>query len=308
MQFNFFGDSCPCASEWKYRAWGVLLVCGLLGMPRLWASGNSYRLGPGDEIQLRVFNAPELNTRARINSRGNVMLPVLGQLRISGETPAQARRQIEVRLAAVYLRHPQVELGIVAYASQKVTVLGAVRKPGIFALRRRRDLFSLLAQAGGLRRNAGAIWITPAGGQGTIRLSSLPSGTPLADPRLQPGDVVQVGVPSFVYIGGEVKHPGAYAYPPAGLTLLEALSLAGGVRSEAVLDRTRWVRLTPQGQRVTRRLRLGPVLSGRAPDPALRADDLVYIPSSLGRQTLIHGLRTALAAGVTIATGVIIFH
>ena len=308
MQFNSFGRAYTCARGWKNRICGVLLVCGVLGLTRLWGMGHPYRLGPGDEIQLRVFNAPELNTRARINNLGNVFLPVLGKLQISGETPEQARRQIQARLAAVYLRQPQVELGIVHYASQKVTVLGAVRKPGIFALRRHRDLFSLLAQAGGLRRNAGAIWITPADGKGTIQLSSLPSGTPLADPRLRPGDVVQVGIPSFVYIGGEVKHPGAYAYPPAGMTLLEALSLAGGVRSEAVLDRTRWVRLTPQGQRMTRRLRLGPVLAGRAPDPTLRANDLVYIPSSLGRETLIHGLRTALAAGVTIATGVIIFH
>ncbi len=308
MQFNTFGETRSCGRGWKNRTCGVLLAYSVLSLTRLWGMGHSYRLGAGDEIRLRVFNAPELNTQARINSRGNVILPVLGKMQIGGETPEQARHQIQARLAAVYLRHPQVELGVVHYASQKVTILGAVRKPGVFALRRHRDLFSLLAQAGGLRRNAGAIWITPAGGKRTRQLSSLPSGTPLADPRLGPGDVVQVGVPSFVYIGGEVKHPGAYAYPPAGLTLLEALSLAGGVRSEAVLDRTRWVQLTPQGRRITRRLRLGPVLAGQAPDPVLRANDLVYIPSSLGRETLIHGLRTALAAGVTIATGVIIFH
>jgi polysaccharide export outer membrane protein len=267
----------------------------------------SYRLGRGDAVKLQVFNAPELTAVARIHQGGRAILPVLGPLRLAGKTLEQARLQIQRRLAEVYLRHPQVALTIVHYASQPVTILGAVKRPGIYALRRHRDLFSLLAQAGGLLPNATTIWIT-RGGKISARLRAAASGSPLNDPLLRPYDVVQVGVPSFVYIGGQVHHPGAYAYPAAGLTLLEALSLAGGVRADAVVNRSRWVRLGAHGQRQTRRLRLGPVLDGRAADPVLRPNDLVYIPSSLGRVTLIHGLRTALAAGVTIVTGVIIFH
>jgi protein involved in polysaccharide export with SLBB domain len=116
-----------------------------------------------------------------------------------------------------------------------------------------------------------------------------------------------VVAPGQLYIGGAVKRPGEFPFPATGLTLLEAVSLAGGAAMGAGSGRTWIVSSLPDGRRIRRIVNLGAVESGRAPDPSLEPFDLVYVPMNTGKKTLIRGLEMAVATGAAIVTGLIVF-
>ncbi|MHB8734106.1 MAG: polysaccharide biosynthesis/export family protein [Terriglobales bacterium] len=270
-----------------------------------------YRLGAGDLLELHVFEAPELATTARLDEAGKFPLPVVGALSLAGLTLDAARQAIAGSLRGRYLLQPTVEVLVREYAAYPVTVLGAVRHPGIYMLRGQNDLLSVLAMAGGVLAESGdEVVITPDGGGPTRRLALVGltrAGTP-EDPSLAPHDVVRVMPVAAIYVGGEVHKPGQFALPAGGLTLLQALSMAGGVNARAVQHATRLVHTDVGGRRTVERLDLGGMLRGTVADVALRPNDLLYVPSAVGRTALLRGLETALAAGTTIVTGLIVFH
>lgn len=300
------------------KAWIVtgIVVCG--GLSCLAASAPPAeavsQLMAGDLVQVTVVQTPELATLARLDANGRLNMPAAGLVPLAGLTPQQAEQVIEQRLRQTYLLHPQVQLLVKEYAEAPVTVLGAVRHPGVYSVRWHRDLFSVVAQAGGwLQESGDTILVTRRnedGAEQTLRwnLDDVERAGAPGNPQLQPGDVVRVVPAASVYVGGEVHKPGQYAMPTSGLTLLEALTLAGGARTEGVRTRTRIVHSDEQGHRTVQIVDIGPILQGRAADLPLRPYDLVYVPSSASRTTLVRGMETAVAAGVTILTGVIIFH
>jgi len=182
----------------------------------------------------------------------------------------------------------------------------------VYTLRGENDLLAVLALAGGVPTESGdEVVITPGEGAGPVRrlrLAALTRSETPEDPVLAPHAVVRVTPAAQVYVGGEVRKPGQFALPAGGLTLLQALSMAGGVNARAVQRATRLVRTDVAGRRTVARLDLGGMLRGTVPDPVLRPNDLVYVPSAAGRTALLRGMETALAAGTTIVTGLIVFH
>ena len=270
------------------------------------------RLQPGDLIAIRVFQAPELATEARLDVAGAITMPAAGRVILAGRSAAGAERALAARLAAAYLKAPQVHVTVREFAPQPVSVLGAVKAPGVYSARSYPNLVAMLAAAGGLVAPEGErILVTRAG---AARLPLALSSEELArSPRapavaLHAGDVVRVAPAASVYVGGDVAKPGAYVLPASGLTLVEALSLAGGVRRDSRADHTRIVHRSADGRVSVAWLNANPILEGRQPDVALRPLDLVYVPHSVGRATLFRGLQTAVATGSAIVSGVIIFH
>ncbi|MGH9474426.1 MAG: polysaccharide biosynthesis/export family protein [Terriglobales bacterium] len=270
------------------------------------------RLEPGDLIAVSVFEAPELATEARLDARGAVTVPQAGRVELAGKTAAAAGAAIAARLRPHYLLDPQVEVTVRQFASDPVAVLGAVGRPGVYSARLYPDLAALLAAAGGVQADSGSrVLLSHAGSSQpvmSVDAVALLRQTPPPWVPVRSGDTVRVEPASAVYIGGAVVKPGAYAMPASGLTLLEALMLAGGPGPDARLAGARIVHHGGQGWNQTQWLDARPVVAGRALDPALRPLDMVYIPSSLGRAALLHGLQTTVATGAAILSGLIVFH
>jgi polysaccharide export outer membrane protein len=290
--------------------WGVLLFlpalfAGAQVLPTAAPPAAAQRLAPGDLIQIRVLEAPELATETRLDAHGVIAMPEAGSVPLAGQTAAQAARSLAARLRATYLLHPQVQVRILGFASEPVAVLGAVARPGVYSARRYADLAAVLAAAGWSAPAAGRILVTRAAGGATRTVDgeALARGRADAALPLRAGDVVRVVPAAQVYVAGDVARPGAFPLPASGLTLLQALALAGGIARFADARSARIVRRTPGAPPRALRVDARAVLRGRAPDPRLEAFDLIYIPHSALKATAVRALETA----VTTISGVIIF-
>lgn len=118
-------------------------------------SGLEYRLGPLDTVNVLVFQVSELSGDFQVGSDGNLGLPLIGSVRAAGRTVAEVQKDITAKLSASYLQQPQVTVKVTGFNSQKVTVDGAVGKPGVFpASQSNSTLLDYIAQAGGMPRTA----------------------------------------------------------------------------------------------------------------------------------------------------------
>lgn len=111
---------------------------------------SEYRIGPQDLLTVSVFGVPELNQDVRVNTSGSISLPLIGIVRAGGRTVQELEKDIATKLSATYLQSPQVSVFVKEYTSQRVTVEGAVKKPGIFPLTGRTSLLQVIATAGGI--------------------------------------------------------------------------------------------------------------------------------------------------------------
>jgi polysaccharide export outer membrane protein len=115
---------------------------------------EDYRIGPADELQIEIFQIDELSGVEKVNSRGYIKMPLIGSVKVAGLTREQAENLIEELYAVDYLQDPQVNIDISDYASQQVTLLGAVGAPGVYPLKGRTTLMQALAMGGGTERLA----------------------------------------------------------------------------------------------------------------------------------------------------------
>ena len=156
-----------------------------------------YRIGPMDVIEVQVFQAEELSREARVNTQGYVSLPLIGGVKVAGLTTSEAERQIEKVLGEKYLQDPHVTVFIKAYESQKITVEGWVKNPGVFPLKGKTTFLQAIANAKGMDRLADfsevAIFRTVNGKTRGYILSytKVRSGQQI-DPVLQSGDIIVV--------------------------------------------------------------------------------------------------------------------
>lgn len=114
-----------------------------------------YRIGVGDKLDVRVFQVEDLSFEALVvDTSGNIQLPLIGAVRGAGRTAGEMASDIAGRLAAQYLRDPQVTVTVKEAASQKITVDGAVTKPGVYEMRGSTSLLQAVAMAEGPTRVA----------------------------------------------------------------------------------------------------------------------------------------------------------
>jgi polysaccharide export outer membrane protein len=249
-------------------------------------SAEEVRIGPDDVLQVRVFESEELSGTVRVSGTGEVSLPLLGPVRAAGLTVRQMEAVVADRLRGRYVRDPHVTVQVTEVQSRPVSVLGAVRQPGVFQLRGARSLLEVVALAGGLAPDAGTGVVVRRGGDTAgaeaeeydlaALLEADGPGT-----MVRPGDVVSVKRAGMVYVVGEVNKPGAF--PVAGgepLTVVRAIALAGGLRPNASRGRAHLVRNEPGGRRSTQAVELGRLLSGRGTDLRLQDDDVIYVPNN----------------------------
>ncbi len=161
-------------------------------------SVEDYRIGPQDLLELQVFGIDALNRTVRVNSRGSISLPLVGLVPAAGLTSEQLEEALAAKLAKDYLQNPQVSVFIKEFTSQRVTVEGAVKKPGVYPLKGRTSLLQTLATAEGLTSVADTtvrVFRTDAitGNRSTLEfdLEQIRAGeTP--DPLVRNDDIIQV--------------------------------------------------------------------------------------------------------------------
>ncbi len=251
------------------------------------AGVRDYLLGPGDVLELKVFNETQFDGTLEVSSDGTVIVPFV-------ETPIKAvcRRIEDVRVDVItalgkMLKRPQVNLQVRERRSRvPASLYGAVQTPARYEMYRRVRLLELIAQSGGVtERASGSVQIThtpqsfvceeeekmfgiPATDSASVttntataddamdatqvpfdvyRLADLRRGLDSANPYIRPGDIIKVEEAEPVYITGFVTQPQGI-YMRDGLTLSRALAQVGGVRKEAKTDKIRIIRSKPNSK------------------------------------------------------------
>lgn len=158
---------------------------------------GDYRISPLDVLDISVFQVPDLSKTVQVSSSGQVSLALIGVVTAGGRTTAELEQDIAAKLAANYLQSPQVSVFVKEYTSQRVTVDGAVTKPGIYATTGRTSLIQAIALAGGLDRvgdPSGVVVFREVGGKRTAAvfdLTQIRKGK-AEDPIVKGGDVIVV--------------------------------------------------------------------------------------------------------------------
>ncbi|HVX65830.1 MAG TPA: polysaccharide biosynthesis/export family protein [Bryobacteraceae bacterium] len=289
------------------------------------AESGSYVLGPGDQISIWALGAEEISSKTplTIDPNGGIDLPLVGHMQAGGRTVQQLKADLIEKLR-VFVREPEVSITTVEYRSQPISVMGAVKEPGVKQLQGSKSLFEVLSMAGGPTADAGPkVLITRNLEYGAIPLESAktdPSGRfSVAEVNLQrvlaadqpqdnilvrPNDVITVPRADMVYVIGEVNKPGGFVLnDKESMSVLQALSLAGGTTRYAAPSSARVLRPGVGGNRQETALNLKHVLAGRTNDVPLKPQDILFVPSSATKNATLR----AIEAGIQVGTGVLIF-
>jgi polysaccharide export outer membrane protein len=268
-------------------------------------SDTSIRLGEGDLIEFSVYNVPELATKARIGSNGDVYLPLIDYVHIAGLKPEEAQTIIEKRLEdGEFLKNPHVSIFVTEYQSQGVSVLGEVSKPGVYPALGQQRLFDMISAAGGFSDKAGrSITVTHRSNPDApenVPLARNFSDNPASNVTVYPGDTIIVRKADIVYVVGAVGKPSGFLMDSGTLTVLQAIALAGGTSSTAKLSDARIIRKGPMGMSETP-VHLKKMLSAKVPDMPMEADDILFVPTSTGKIIAGRTLQAALQAATAVS-------
>ncbi len=266
---------------------GALLALALTGVG--WAQGSSYRLGPKDLIEVRVFEEPTLNGSHRVAEDGSIQMPLIGRVEVAGLTTADLNRDLASRLEENYLQRATVTVELLELRSKPISVIGAVERPGNIEIRGRLTLLEALTAAGGLLADHGdflQVVRTADNGltaQLEIDVDGLLSGRdPSANIPIFPNDLIRVPTETLVtvYFLGEVGQAGAVEFPRSQrVTLLTAIARIGGLGDRASKKIT-IKRRRSDGTLVEVEVNYKRVLNGADPDPTLEDGDLVVVKES----------------------------
>lgn len=309
------------SNDWASRLVGVSLLSCCIGTslgqlassptaPNSTAAASTatpFLLGPGDLISVQVFGTPDLSGPIRLDQDGWANLPLGSHIRLSGLTPNQAATVIEKQLIADQIMlNPHVAVLITQSATQSVTVLGEVLRPGTFSLLiGPHSLYDALSAAGGPSSNEGS-HITIAHASDPSHPIEVPVTSPnysdiLRLTPIQPGDTIVVSKAELIYVVGDVGKPGSYPIL-SGLpvSILNIMSLAQGINSTASSKHAAIVRLNGD-KAITIPINLDRILKLKDPNIFLQASDVLVVPRSAGKAFVQFALPTLTNAVVTSA-------
>jgi polysaccharide biosynthesis/export protein len=310
-------SSMQCKANWKTLGCCVLslvLTCAAHGQtdPSQVQAQNApaptqgeapkIAIGAGDLLNVDVFDTPELSGSVRVNQNGEGNLPVLGIIELAGLNSNQAARKIEAELKARgLLIDPHVTVSIAEYATQGATLMGEVHSPGLYPTLGSRKLLDMIALAGGVTTSAGrlATIIHRGDPQHPVNIPLAPNANSLAaqeNPVILPGDTVVIARAGIIYILGAVGKPGGFLVDNnERLSLMQAITLAGGWSSTAAMSQVRLIRKVPEGREEIK-LNLKQVVYGKEADVKVSDGDILFVPSSLGKTLAYRGLEAAIVA------------
>jgi polysaccharide export outer membrane protein len=280
---------------------------------------DTYTLGPGDQIIIRVLDLEEIDNKpVPIDLKGSINLPVAGRIQASGLTTERLEAAIAERLKKVLVK-PDVSVYLAEMRSQPVSLLGQVQTPGVHQLQGQKNLFEVLSLAGGLRQEAGpvinitrrlewgAIPLPSASNDSTGRFSVasidvksvMNASNPAENILIMPNDVISVPKADTIYVIGAVKKPGAYVLGEHHtLSALQVLALAEGTDKTAATQDAKIMRVLPDSNdRAEIPVDLRTILSGKTPDVPLTADDILFVPTSKAKAVGYRALEALVQAG-----------
>jgi polysaccharide biosynthesis/export protein len=226
-------------------------------------SAGDYVIGPQDVLTIQVFDQADLGGKYSVETDGTFSFPLIGRVKAGGLTLRAFENELKAKLADGYFRDPQVSVAVEQYRSQRVFVMGEVRQPGPVPLTGGMTLIEALARAGSTNATASGDVSIVRAARGTTEGPVLPDqdaatevfrtsirdlegGAMSQNVALRDGDTIFVPRSETVYVFGQVRTPGAYGVQ-TNATVLQALSLAGGVTEHGATNRIRIVRIE-QGQ------------------------------------------------------------
>jgi len=249
------------------------------------ANSSALVIGPGDEVEVTVYGAPDLSVHTRVNAEGNISMPLIDYVRIAGLSSSEAQAAIDAKLRQNNIvNDPQVAVYVKEYTSSGISVAGEVTRPGVYSALGPHRLFDILQTAGGLSEKAsGSVTISHQGNEQnpvTVELSKNPAEMVRSNVELHPGDTVFVAKAAMVYVIGEVTKPGGYILNSTGaVTVLQLVAAAGGPTHAAAVGGTRMLRRTPSGLQELP-VPLKALLRGKTADIPVLAEDILFVPSS----------------------------
>jgi polysaccharide export outer membrane protein len=277
--------------KYVFRWIGLILITGWAALAAAQAeppggsggaattASSDYRLGPGDQIRVQVYQNADLTVETRVSEQGTINYPLIGNVQVGGTTIGDAEKKIASALrSGNFLRQPQVNIVLLQVRGNQVSVLGQVQKPGRFPLETTNTRVSdLLAAAGG---------VTPMGDD-TLIVSGTRGGQPFRkvvdipalflnqrgqdDITVQGGDTLYVNKAPVYYIYGEAQKPGPYRIE-RGMTVQQAVAQGGGPTPRGSLNRLRVTRTTPDGSKVEADARL---------TDSVMPNDVIFVRESL---------------------------
>ncbi len=271
----------------------------------LTANDDQYRIGPGDILEVRVFNRPQLSRDAvRVDGRGLIEMPLLDEgIGAACKTESELAHDIATRYLR-YQRNPHVSVFVKEFNSQPVAVIGAVVQPGRFHLQRRVRLLELLAFAGGPTERAGervnlvrasaltcpAITVAPNRGDSvqsdliSLRLSDVLKGDNATNPYVQPGDIISMPEAEQAFVVGNVFKPTAINLKEP-ITVMRAIAMAGGLMPDTKLNRVRIIRQPQPGSAETEIfVDLSDLKKRESENIVLQSGDIVDVATSGGKR------------------------
>ena len=268
------------------------------------SDSERYRIGPGDVIDIRIYNRPQLSREAvRVEGNGMIRMPLVEtEIQAACRTEGELAHEISTRYARYY-KNLQVDVFIKEYHSRQVAVIGAVNDQARFQLQRPIRLLELLTYAKGTSPKAGqTINVVHSSAPSlckpqdasaddktafsSYKLSDTLMGDPTANPYLEPGDIVTVPEADQVYIVGNVNSPVTIPLKEP-ISLTRAIAMAGGLRQDTKKDKIRVLRQTPgSASKLELIVDLSAIEKKHAEDPMLQPNDIVDVPTSAGKSFL----------------------
>jgi len=291
----------------KFLATGILLITALSAHAQ---QDDRYRIGPGDVLDIRIYNRPQLSREAvRVEGSGMIRMPLVEtEIQAACQTEGELAKEIATRYTKYY-RNLQVDVFIKEYHSRQVAVIGAVNDQSRFELQRRVRLLELLTYAKGPSPKAGqtinivhSTNISPCkqateneenAAFSTFKLGDVLAGKPESNPYLEAGDIVTIPEADQVYVVGNVFMPLTIPLREP-ITLTRAIAMAGGLKQDTRKDKIRVLRQEP-GTSVRKEITvdLYAIEKKRSEDLALAPNDIIDVPTSAGKsflRSLIQGV------------------
>ena len=283
----------------------------LIGMTLLFApqADDRYRIGPGDVLDIRIYNRPQLSRDAvRVEGNGMIRMPLIeSEIKAACLTEGELAKEISTRYARYY-KNLQVDVFIKEYQARQVAIIGAVNDQSRFQLQRRIRLLELLTYAKGPSTRAGqTINIVHSTSSSpckqpdesdtaafsSYKLSDVLQGDPKSNPYLEAGDIVTLPEADQVYIVGNVFMPLTIPLREP-ITLTRAIAMAGGLKQDTRKDKIRVLRQEP-GTTIRKEITvdLYAIEKKRSEDLALAPNDIIDVPTSAGKsflRSLIQGV------------------
>lgn len=245
-----------------FLLWTMALVIILESAPNIaqGMSQNNYVVGPGDVLDIQIWDNNDLNRIVEVSQDGSFSFPFVGKIIASNLSVFQIERLLIDKLSDGYLVAPQVSISVAEYRNQKVFLFGEIARPGSYVLKHRSQLLEIISEAGGFTEQRGAtgIVVRPETGEKKkaptpihdakkseiiqINLDKLISGAEDTSPfYVMPGDSIYISESEKIFVTGEVWRPGELRWEK-GLTVRQAVSMAGGSTPKASINRIQIIR------------------------------------------------------------------